>query len=60
MAFYVCSLRNEKSAGRIPQLITDDPAAVEAFSKKWDVPGRGVFECIGYLKSRAAAAKPLA
>jgi AAA domain len=53
MAFYVCSLRNEKSAGRIPQLITDDPAAVEAFSKKWDVPGRGVFECIGYLKSGA-------
>ena len=53
MAFYICSLRNEKGAGRIPQLITDDPAAVEAFAKKWDVPGRGVFECIGYLKPGA-------
>jgi hypothetical protein len=40
---YICSLPNEKKAGRIPELITDDPAAIEAFIKRWDIPGRGVY-----------------
>src|SRR6266699_3832357 len=51
---YVCSLPNEKKAGRIPQLFSDDPAAIKAFVKKWDQPGRGVFYCVGILKPGAA------
>jgi hypothetical protein len=50
---YVCSLPNEKKAGRIPQLFSDDPAAIEAFVRKWDQPGRGVFYCVGILKPGA-------
>jgi RecA-family ATPase len=50
---YVCSLPNEKKAGRIPQLFSDDPAAIKAFVKKWDQPGRGVFYCVGILKPGA-------
>jgi AAA domain len=50
---YVCSLPNEKKAGRIPQLFSDDPAAIKAFVKKWDQPGRGVFYCVGILRKSA-------
>src|SRR5262249_46249638 len=53
MPIYVCSLPNEKHAGRIPELITDDPEAIEAFIRKWDVPGRGVFRCVGILRDGA-------
>jgi AAA domain len=50
---YVCSLPNEKKAGRIPQLFSTDPAAIAAFVKRWDQPGRGVFYCVGILKPGA-------
>jgi hypothetical protein len=53
MPQYLCSLPNEKKAGRIPCLISDDPRAIAAFIKRWDIPGRGVFYCINPLKPGA-------
>ena len=53
MPRYFCSLPNVKSAGRIPELISDDVVAIAAFVKKWDVPGRGVYECVSTLKPGA-------
>jgi hypothetical protein len=53
MPRYFCSLPNNKHAGRIPELISDDPVAIAAFVKKWDVPGRGVYECVSTLKPGA-------
>jgi hypothetical protein len=50
MLTYICSLPNEKKAGRIPQLISDDPAAIERFAQTWDRPGRGTFTCISPLQ----------
>jgi hypothetical protein len=50
MPQYFCSLPNEKKAGRIPRLISDDPKAIAAFVKRWDVPGRGVYCCINPLR----------
>jgi hypothetical protein len=50
---YLCSLPNIRSAGRIPQIITDDPEAIAAFTHKWDIPGRGVFRCVSTLKPGA-------
>ena len=50
---YLCSLPNNRSAGRIPQIITDDPDAIAAFIHKWDIPGRGVFRCVSTLKPGA-------
>jgi len=50
---YLCSLPNKRSAGRIPQIITDDPEAIAAFTHKWDIPGRGVFRCVSTLKPGA-------
>src|SRR5262249_38496414 len=48
-----CSLPNEKKAGRIPCLISDDPETIAAFVKRWDIPGRGVFCCINPLRPGA-------
>src|SRR5262245_48825753 len=53
MPTYLCSLPNIPKAGRIPELVSDDPAAIEAFVRRWDVPGRGVFRCVGILKEGA-------
>src|SRR5262245_20174752 len=53
MPQYLCSLPNEKKAGRIPCLISDDPKAIAAFVKRWDVPGRGVYCCINPLRPGA-------
>src|SRR5262249_32424982 len=53
MLQYLCSLPNEKKAGRIPCLISDDPKAIAAFVKRWDVPGRGVYCCINPLRPGA-------
>jgi AAA domain len=50
---YLCSLPNNKSDERIPELISDDPVAIDAFVRKWDVPGRGVYECVSTLKPGA-------
>jgi len=53
MPRYFCSLPNTKRGGRIPELISDDPVAIAAFIKKWDIPGRGVYECVSILKPGA-------
>jgi AAA domain len=53
MPQYFCSLPNEKKAGRIPVLISDDPEKIAAFVKRWDVPGRGVFRCVNPLRPGA-------
>jgi RecA-family ATPase len=53
MPQFFCSLPNEKKAGRIPCLISDDPKAIAAFVKRWDVPGRGVYCCINPLRPGA-------
>jgi hypothetical protein len=51
---FLCSLPNDKHAGgRRPQIITDDPDAIAAFSAKWDVPGRAVYRCVNPLKPGA-------
>jgi AAA domain len=50
---FFCSLPNTKKAGRIPCLITDDPEAIAAFIKRWDKPGRGVYQCINPLRPGA-------
>src|SRR5262249_13041662 len=55
MPQYFCSLPNEKKAGRIPFLISDDPEKIAAFIKRWDIPGRGVFYCINPLRPSATA-----
>src|SRR5262245_56489587 len=53
MPQYLCSLPNEKKAGRVPCLISDDPKAWAQFVKRWDVPGRGVYACINPLRPGA-------
>src|SRR5262249_58349465 len=53
MPRYLCFLPNEKKAGRIPCLISDDPETIAAFIKRWDVPGRGVYYCINPLRPGA-------
>lgn len=50
---YICSLPNEKKRGRIPELYTTNPAAIEAFARRWNIPGRGVFDCVGELQPDA-------
>src|SRR5262245_38975071 len=53
MPQYFCSLPNEKKAGRIPCLISDNPEKIAAFVKRWDIPGRGVYRCINSLRANA-------
>jgi RecA-family ATPase len=54
MPIFICALPNRKKAGRIPELISDDAAAIEQFARKWDRPGYGVFRCISKLKPGAS------
>jgi AAA domain len=53
MPQYLCSLPNEKKAGRIPCLISDDPEKIAAFIKRWDIAGRGVYRCVNPLRDGA-------
>jgi RecA-family ATPase len=53
MPYYICSLPNEKKAGRIPELISDDLDRIEEFARRWDRAGRGVYDCIAILKEGA-------
>ena len=53
MPRYICSFPNVKKAGRIPELISDDPKKIEDFARRWDQPGRGVYDCVGTLKEGA-------
>jgi hypothetical protein len=47
---YICALPYPKRRGRIPELITDNPVAIDAFAKRWDRPGYGVYECVSLLR----------
>jgi AAA domain len=53
MTFYICALPYPKRAGRIPELISSNPAVLEAFARRWDRPGYGVYECISPLQQGA-------
>jgi AAA domain len=47
---YICALPVKKRAGRIPQLISADPSAIEAFAQRWNIPGYGIYECVSLLR----------
>ena len=49
MPYYICSLPNPGTKGIPNHLITEDRAELEAFAKREDRPGRGVYECINPL-----------
>jgi hypothetical protein len=40
-------------AGRIAELISDDPQAIAAFVKAWNKPGYGVYRCVSTLQPGA-------
>jgi hypothetical protein len=53
---YYCSFANAKAGkagGGLKELFSNDPAAIEAFVKRWDKPGRGVYRCVNPLKPGA-------
>ena len=49
MTYYICSLPNRGEEGAPHQLFTDDPAELEAFAKREDRQGRGIYTCINPL-----------
>jgi hypothetical protein len=53
MPLYVCSLPNPGETGVVRECITDDPAIIEAFVRREDKPGRGVYYCVSPLKPGA-------
>jgi len=50
---YVCSLPNPGVSGAPHECFTDDPAKAEAFARREDRPGRGVFDCVNPLRDGA-------
>ena len=50
---FICAMPNERGRGRLYRLMSDDPAAIEAFARRHDVPGRGVYECVAELRPDA-------
>src|SRR5689334_2260268 len=55
MPYFYCALPNDKDKpGRRPQLISDNPEAIAAFVKKYDVPGYAVY-CPNPLKAGATS-----
>jgi AAA domain len=53
MPQFFCSLPNEKKAGRIPVLVSDNAETIAAFIKRWHIEGRGVYCCINPLRNGA-------
>jgi RecA-family ATPase len=49
MPHYICSLPNPGHNGLPHHLISDDPAAIEAWAQREDVPGRSVYCCVNPL-----------
>jgi RecA-family ATPase len=49
MLRYICRLPNERNAAPIHQLISADPAKLEAFAREEDQAGFGIYECIAPL-----------
>jgi hypothetical protein len=51
--YYICALPISKRRGPIPEIITDDEEAIAAFVRKWNIPGYGVYRCVGILRDGA-------
>jgi hypothetical protein len=51
--YYICSLPNPGEAGSPRECISADPAVIEAFARREDRPGRGVYTCVSKLKPGA-------
>jgi hypothetical protein len=51
--FYVCALPNKKGSAAPEEFFSDDPAAVEAWARRHDREGWGVYDCINELKPEA-------
>jgi RecA-family ATPase len=51
--YYICAVPNVKGQSRHHQLFSDDPAAIEDFARKFDLPGYAVYDCVASLKSDA-------
>jgi hypothetical protein len=47
---YLCSLPDVKGDGAPLEIFSEDPAAIAEFIRRHDVPGRGVYQCIGKLR----------
>jgi RecA-family ATPase len=50
MAFYICSLPNHGEPGVPHECVSDDMRIIEAFAKREDKPGRGVYYCVSALR----------
>jgi hypothetical protein len=53
MPLYVCSLPNPGEPGAPHECIADDPGVIEAFARREDKKGRGVYDCVSPLKPGA-------
>jgi hypothetical protein len=49
MPRFICSLPNPGTKGSHRQFMSDDPAALDAWAKREDVPGRSVYDCVNPL-----------
>jgi hypothetical protein len=50
---YFCALPYPKRSGRVPQLFSNDPAAIAAFVSRWSRPPYGIYECVSLLRAGA-------
>ena len=50
---YFCALPYPKKAGRIPQLLSNDPTAIAEFVGRWSRPPYGIYECVSLLREGA-------
>jgi hypothetical protein len=53
MPLYICSLPNPGESGVLHECIADDPGVIEAFARREDKKGRGVYDCVSPLKPGA-------
>jgi len=54
MLHYICALPDVKRPGRIPQLFSDKPDAIQAFIDRWHgVVGYSIYSCVGLLRDGA-------
>ena len=55
MPTYLCSIPNPGKQGRLYETLSDDPAKLERFARRWDVPGRAVYYAVNPLKPGATS-----
>ena len=48
---YFCALPYPKRSGRVPQLFSNDPAAIAEFVGRWSRPPYGIYECVSLLRA---------